>query len=342
MTGRSASILSAFLLLLAACAGGMSSVGGHDAAADGEPGMFPDVGRAYPRNLSWASIDTDGDGVLENYVSTIKQQPCGDCFVYGVTSLYEIQYQIDHGISISLDLSEQNIHNCLMISCDASGDYRTILSHIKKYGVMEETFAPTGLWGDCENCSPLLLGSVSPGSITYFRTMEYEEIVDHDMPYASRRGALVKALQTGPVVIGVGSWWGWLEGQGGVLTCWIPMGGNHVVTVIGYKEGGDLFLVKNSHGDKDFLKMAFAGGERCGFAYMAHRIPPGSTYTAWGGGESFCYSPDDRDADGVPDAHDNCPTVSNVLQTNSDTDRYGDACDRCPDLAGDDGFSCPR
>jgi len=38
----------------------------------------------------------------------------------------------------------------------------------------------------------------------------------------------------------------------------------------------------------------------------------------------------DTDSDGVPDATDNCPTVSNASQSNVDGDANGDACDNCP------------
>jgi hypothetical protein len=37
----------------------------------------------------------------------------------------------------------------------------------------------------------------------------------------------------------------------------------------------------------------------------------------------------DQDADGVVDDQDNCPTVPNVDQANSDEDTIGDACDNC-------------
>jgi len=57
-------------------------------------------------------------------------------------------------------------------------------------------------------------------------------------------------------------------------------------------------------------------------------------------------SPDsthDADADGVFDAVDNCPGVSNASQTDSDLDGLGDACD--PDIDGDgianDSDNCP-
>jgi len=41
----------------------------------------------------------------------------------------------------------------------------------------------------------------------------------------------------------------------------------------------------------------------------------------------------DGDADGVPDATDNCPTTANANQANNDGDAVGDACDGCPNDA---------
>jgi hypothetical protein len=40
-------------------------------------------------------------------------------------------------------------------------------------------------------------------------------------------------------------------------------------------------------------------------------------------------SPPDIDSDGIPDFRDNCPTVSNSAQTDTDHDSLGDACDDC-------------
>ncbi|MFH1891291.1 MAG: thrombospondin type 3 repeat-containing protein [Candidatus Zixiibacteriota bacterium] len=41
----------------------------------------------------------------------------------------------------------------------------------------------------------------------------------------------------------------------------------------------------------------------------------------------------DSDGDGVFFFDDNCPDVPNALQTNSDTDIFGDACDNCPNFS---------
>ncbi len=38
----------------------------------------------------------------------------------------------------------------------------------------------------------------------------------------------------------------------------------------------------------------------------------------------------DMDGDGIADSQDNCPTVANEDQLDTDHDRHGDACDQCP------------
>jgi hypothetical protein len=44
----------------------------------------------------------------------------------------------------------------------------------------------------------------------------------------------------------------------------------------------------------------------------------------------------DADGDGVHDFEDNCPSISNPSQQNSDDDSFGDACDNCPDDDNED------
>ncbi len=56
---------------------------------------------------------------------------------------------------------------------------------------------------------------------------------------------------------------------------------------------------------------------------------------AFQGGSAYVFSISDSDMDFVPDACDNCPTVSNPGQTDSDSDGQGDACQLCCDTAGD-------
>src|SRR5262249_6516355 len=50
----------------------------------------------------------------------------------------------------------------------------------------------------------------------------------------------------------------------------------------------------------------------------------------------------DGDADGVPDARDNCPAVANPDQRDTDGDGIGDACDPCPADASCRPVTTPR
>jgi len=53
-------------------------------------------------------------------------------------------------------------------------------------------------------------------------------------------------------------------------------------------------------------------------------------FTSGGGGST------DTDGDGVPDANDDCPQVSNADQADADSDGHGNVCDNCPSVANPD------
>ncbi|MGI5864684.1 MAG: lamin tail domain-containing protein, partial [Myxococcales bacterium] len=52
------------------------------------------------------------------------------------------------------------------------------------------------------------------------------------------------------------------------------------------------------------------------------------------GGNCPAFTPGDYDMDGVSDGIDNCFSVPNPMQENQDSDEFGDACDKCPQVAG--------
>lgn len=85
-----------------------------------------------------------------------------------------------------------------------------------------------------------------------------------------------------------------------------------------YTEASGLFAAGPSDADVDALGALVWVGEIT--------APPG----AGGGGGT----PTDTDGDGIPDASDNCPTVSNASQANNDGDSLGDACDPDDDNDG--------
>ena len=304
--------------------------------------LFGCMNQDYPKNLSWGNIDIDGNGTRENYLTPIKDQPCSDCYIYATLGLLEMQYKIDHRITSSLDLSEQNIHNCLRFSCKTGGDPKIILHYLQKYGAVEERYVKTGQWTMCQNCSPYFhneSGMVHVKNVPFFRFSRFKTIIGPNMPYPKRKKALVEALQSGPVLIIVRSWNGY-EKTNNTRHCKGFQGGPHAAIVVGYFNHGDVFLIKNSHGESSTIKMAFKGGEKCSFADVAIQIVPNTTYVENGSGAKYCESEDDRDEDSVPDVNDSCTWDKNPDQKDSDGDSYGDKCDKCPLEKGMGGFHC--
>lgn len=59
---------------------------------------------------------------------------------------------------------------------------------------------------------------------------------------------------------------------------------------------------------------------------------PDQADTDGGGVGDACAPPSDTDEDGVPDAEDNCPTTPNPYQQDGDGDGIGDACDTLDEL----------
>ncbi len=53
------------------------------------------------------------------------------------------------------------------------------------------------------------------------------------------------------------------------------------------------------------------------------------------------FDPNDRDADGEPNATDNCPSVYNPGQEDADMDGKGDVCDPCPTVSNPGIAACP-
>jgi hypothetical protein len=298
---------------------------------------------SYPRHLSWANIDTDDDGVGENYITSVKTQPCSDCYMYAALALVEARWQIDNKTAVSLNLSEQNLHNCMKISCSGAGDVWWVLNYVRDYGVMLEENMPSGLWLPwCENCVGTTvsgLGFISVRNVPFYRILKYDLIITKE--YAKRKDILVAALQEGPVSVNVDSWYGYTNYNGTLYCNKNPVGSGHSILVVGYIEYGTAFLVKNSHGG-GLITMVFSSGEKCGFGSKILKLSPGSVYTQWGWGETYCYSNLDSDKDSVPDSHDNCPWDSNTDQKDYDKDGWGDICDKCPKDKDPFGYYCQK
>lgn len=88
---------------------------------------------------------------------------------------------------------------------------------------------------------------------------------------------------------------------------------------------------KHTYSEEDVFTVVLTTttAEGCGYVNFY------SDYIVTDGSATICESPEDTDADGWKNDCDNCPMVSNALQTDNDNDGFGAACD-CNDNNPDD------
>jgi hypothetical protein len=237
----------------------------------------------FPKELSWSNIDTDGDGECENYVTSIKLQECSDCYIHTATGLLETQYNIDHRLSNNdINLSENSLRRCTGMTCSQAGGVASILEAIQEYGAIhqKDELSDDVVSGDCE--PDVFREYVFPikNYISFKKIVGIHNTWVHkdDEPWYVRKIKLVKALQNGPVAIIVRHFRGFFkesENNPYVQNCSeVNDEGRsaHSNVVVGYKNHGNTFIVKNSHGEDSLLHMNVDDNDFCGFAIMAWQI----------------------------------------------------------------------
>lgn len=129
---------------------------------------------------------------------------------------------------------------------------------------------------------------------------------------------------------------------------------NHDGFVVGLSDSGSAEWAESVGGSQyDYVwDLAVNDTDSIGVsgAYSGSMTHDGTSITSTGGRDAFIWSFDpaalkDTDSDSIVDVDDNCPTVSNPTQANTDMDDKGDACDSDDDNDGlTDNFPdlCPR
>lgn len=129
---------------------------------------------------------------------------------------------------------------------------------------------------------------------------------------------------------------------------------NHDGFVVGLSSSGSAEWVEQIGGSQyDYawdLAVNFTDAIGVAGSYSGSMTHAGTPVTSTGGRDAFIWAFDptalkDTDSDSIVDVDDNCPTVSNPTQANTDMDDKGDACDSDDDNDGlTDNFPdlCPR
>ena len=218
-----------------------------------------------PPYFSWQDINgTD-------YTTPIKDQsPAPTCEAYALCASLETQMQYQMGELYGPDISETHLYFY------AGGTYQAgyvnlidAANYLMEYGVPDE-----GCYPDPHRAFDYPFESI-PGWEN--RTVKIQEWgwVDHDVE--SIKSALIKH---GPLIICIFFWQDFFYYRGGVYEHrWGSRTGGHVVTIVGYDNSNECWIVKNSWGtkwgEKGWFRMAYDAnmfaewyGEGTGVMYL--------------------------------------------------------------------------
>ncbi|EFA74832.1 hypothetical protein PPL_11865 [Heterostelium album PN500] len=180
---------------------------------------FDPVG-PYRGTINWQSKSTP----------VRDQGQCGSCYIFAAIANSEARYVIKTGANpATVDFSEQEGLNCISGGCNG-GWPTTVYNTFKTTGFGPESANKyTGVQTTCtQTATPRV-------SFTGFTQT------------AKTKDALIAALQTGPIAISLQADGGFQSYRSGIYNCPTKYTSvNHAVTLTGYDEATDSWLIKNS------------------------------------------------------------------------------------------------
>lgn len=214
--------------------------------------------------LDWR--DKDG----KNWVSPmLNQANCGSCVAFAAIGVMETQYNISSVLpNLNIRLSTQNLFSCGGGYCDFGWWPSSAAQHLMTDGVVDEACAPytsgsTGRDGECSN-------------ICADHSQRTYRIANYTSPtrMLSDVNAVKKALEHGPVMTTMSVYADFLtysdgvykHNSGGML-------GGHAVSIVGYDDTKQAYIIRNSWGEDWGIK---------GFAYIAYSDVSGIGDETWG------------------------------------------------------------
>ena len=188
--------------------------------------------------FDWRDIDG------QDWMTSVKSQgACGSCWIFGSTGAFEAQINIDASDpTIDFDSSEQNILSCSGGgSCDG-GDPVLALLYIESHGVPDEACLP--YYADdtipcsatCPDWEDRAWTFARIGVPAYHTTENYKYVLEN----------------YGPMVVVLNVSEDFLYYRGGIYEpVWTSEEfgqANHCVTLVGYNDFGEYWIIKNSWG----------------------------------------------------------------------------------------------
>ena len=223
---------------------------------------------------------------LAQYQTAIKDQDGrNSCWAFGGVAALEAAYKRKHGLE--LDLSEQYAFHMPKVmdlrqtmpenntSLDGFQGSADIVSHLSKYAIPEERFAPY-LNGTqmTQLQTKLNLGNLLTNRTqTGYDTFEFDE---GHIPTAARWNAKYRVTDFGQlsnptdsaaleqalndkheIVADFKLFWRFDASQNAFVYDSTGGGGGHVMLIIGYDRDEQVFILKNSYGEDDFIRVTY-------------------------------------------------------------------------------------
>jgi len=196
-----------------------------------------------PESIDWRNF------AGQNWMTPVKTQGiCGSCVAFATTAAVEGQYNIDSmNHNYDPDLSEQHIFSCGGGTCERGWFTSSGLNFVRRYGAPDETCFPylSGNTGDNFPCS---LSCSNKNERVKF--IEGYKSIGNPW-YGNYLNEIKAALLDGPLVTTMIVYEDLLYYKSGVYrhVTGERLGG-HAVTLVGYDDTENAFIVKNSWGKK--------------------------------------------------------------------------------------------
>lgn len=213
----------------------------------------------------------------KNFVTPIKNQgQCGSCWAFGTTATLESAIKIANNLPDNIDLSEQVVVSCSNAGSCNGGYSSTASSFIQTTGVPPESYYPyTAQNGTCSTTK------------AGWQTAAYK--ISSFKSVASTVTDMKNALNTtGPIVTSFNIYSDFYYYRSGVYQYATgTYQGGHIVSIVGYDDANQCFIVKNSWG----TGWGEAGFFRIGYSEISNVIGFGRSVYAYAAPSNSTSSP---------------------------------------------------